>query len=93
MAIEVHDGTKPDDARRWVLAGDEVIGEVHCTKQKAMAIAAGPDLLVLAVRLSKVLEQLADGWRELDATYVDQLLSSELLACNRVIDKAEGVNP
>ena len=92
MTIEVHDGTKPDDARRWVLAGDGVIGEVKCTKEKALAIAAGPELLVLAVRLSKVLEQLDDGWRELDATYIDQLISSELLACNRVIDKAEGIN-
>ena len=49
---------------------------------------AGPDLLALAKRLQQVFEQL-EGWRELDATAVDELISSELLGCDQAIDKAE----
>ena len=55
----------------------------------AKLIAAAPDLLALAKRLQQVFEQL-EGWRELDATAVDELISSELLGCDQAIDKAEG---
>lgn len=53
---------------------------------------AAPDLLRLVGRLREVFEQLSDGdWRELDATYVDQLIESDgLHACDRAIAKAEG---
>lgn len=47
MTIEVHEGVVPDtQPKKWVLAGDGVIGEVTCTKQQALALAAGPELLV-----------------------------------------------
>ncbi len=47
MTIEVHEGVVPDtQPKKWVLAGDGVIGEVTCTKKQALELAAGPDLLV-----------------------------------------------
>jgi hypothetical protein len=46
MTIEVHEGVAPDtQPKKWVLAGDGVIGEVICTKKQALELAAGPNLL------------------------------------------------
>lgn len=53
---------------------------------------AAPDLLRLVGRLREVFEQLSDGdWRELDATYVDQLIESDgLRGCDIAIAQATG---
>jgi hypothetical protein len=41
--------------------------------------------------MREVFEQLSDDWRELDATYVDQLIDSDgLRGCDIAIAKAEG---
>lgn len=55
-------------------------------------IAAAPEMLAALKRVREVFEQLSDGdWRELDATYVDQLIESDgLFGCDRAIAKAEG---
>jgi hypothetical protein len=46
MAINVLEGVYLEDQpRKWVLAGDGVIGEVTCTRKQVLAMAAGPDLL------------------------------------------------
>ena len=55
-------------------------------------VKAAPDLLRLVGRLREVFEQLSDGdWRELDATYVDQLIESDgLRGCDIAIAQATG---
>jgi hypothetical protein len=47
------------------------------------------DLLIRARRSGIAFRGLED-WREMDATAMDELISSELLECDRAIDKAEG---
>lgn len=53
---------------------------------------AAPDLLRMVRRLREVFEQLSDGdWRELDATYVDQLIDGDgLHGCDLAIAHATG---
>jgi len=55
-------------------------------------LAAAPEMLAALYRMREVFEQLSGGdWRELDATYVDQLIESDgLLGCDQAIAKAEG---
>jgi hypothetical protein len=94
--IEVHDGTKPGDARRWVLAGDGVIGEVNCTQRQAMAMAAGPDLLAAlkdAVEfISGHNECLVPSTFSGDVEWIDHCVSLHQ-SCQESIDKAEGKVP
>ena len=74
-----------------VHVGERVSSHRH-QPANARLIAAAPELLAALRRMREVFEQLADGdWRELDATYVDQLIESDgLLGCDQAIAKAEG---
>lgn len=73
------------------------VAAVYCDEDDAeqaanvSLIESAPALLALVKRLHEVFEQLDGDWRELDATYVDELISSDgLRACEQAIAKAEG---
>lgn len=55
-------------------------------------IEAAPDMLLALMRARDVFEELKYGsWRNMDATYVDQLIESNgLLGCEQAIAKARG---
>jgi hypothetical protein len=78
--IQVHDGTRPEDVRRWVLSGDGVIGEVTCTHSQALAMAAGPELLA-------ALQRVREHWNGKpnygDGFHVEDVVTAAIL-------KAEG---
>ncbi len=73
---------------------DVTIAVVHGQRLDADArlIASAPEMMNALKRMREVFEQLADGdWRQLDATYVDQLIESDgLHGCDQAIAKAEG---
>jgi hypothetical protein len=83
---------RPITAGTWEVA---TVWEDACDKEMAAnvrLIAAAPDMLAALLRVREVFEQLSEGdWRELDATYVDQLIESDgLRGCDRAIAKATG---
>lgn len=81
MTIEIHESVVPDtQPKKWVLAGDGVIGEVTCTKEQALAMAAGPELLSACHR---VLDYWNGKGRYVDGVDVDDVVKA-------AIDKAEG---
>jgi len=78
------DGTKYIVAKVWA----DDAGDYEST---ARLVAAAPALLALVKRLREVFEELDDDWRVMDATRVDELISSDgLYACDQAIAKAEG---
>jgi hypothetical protein len=78
---EVTRGNHDDGTR---IADDEMEANLRL-------VAAAPELLAALKRMREVFEQLSDDWRELDATYVDQLIDSDgLRGCDIAIAKAEG---
>ena len=90
MSIEIHEAPFQDDLpRKWVLAGDGVIGEVTCTKQTVAAMAAGPELLAA---LHGVLNWAECQCKELanDCPKNEEPPMCDLCFAQCVIDKAEG---
>jgi hypothetical protein len=61
-------------------------------RQSERLLNAAPHLLMALGRMREIFEQLSDGdWRELDATYVDQLIESDgLHGCDIALAKAKG---
>jgi hypothetical protein len=85
------DGTKFIVAKVW--SGDD--GDYAGT---AKLVAAAPDMLEALDSIRSSLMELDDdglgrpgcGWREMDATYVDELISNSLRRAIDAIAKAEG---
>ena len=82
---------------------DHVVCELRLWRQprpeaNARLIAAAPELLDALASIRSSLMELDDdgcgrpgcGWREMDATYVDQLISNNLRLAIDAIAKAEG---
>lgn len=61
-------------------------------RESQRLLAAAPEMLLALMRARDVFEELKYGsWRNMDATYVDQLIESNgLLGCEQAIAKAEG---
>jgi antitoxin (DNA-binding transcriptional repressor) of toxin-antitoxin stability system len=84
-------------ANTWDVDGDE---EVITEEDRANArlIAAAPEMLAALASIRSSLMELDDdgcgrpgcGWREMDATYVDQLISNNLRLAIDAIAIAEG---
>jgi len=82
--------------------GGDLICYPVCTRNQRdniRLIAAAPELLAALDSIRSSLMELDDdgcgrpgcGWREMDATYVDQLISTSLRRAIDAIAKAEGV--
>jgi hypothetical protein len=66
-------------------------------RQSQRLLYALPEILFALTRASEVLETLDEdgnqaGWRNMDATRVDEMISSTLRAVDQCIAKAEGSN-
>lgn len=73
-------------------AGGECLAR-HISNDNAHLMAAAPEMIRALRAVRKEIEALAsdtDGWREWDATAVDQLLGSRLVRLDDLIAKAEG---
>lgn len=93
MTIEVHKGVVPDTApKKWVLAGDGVIGELTCTKKQALAMAAGPELLAALKQCREALLFIChDCLEEESSLFQEGGIGYEACSVSIVaIDKAEG---
>jgi len=94
MTIEVHEGIYLEDQpRKWVLAGDGVIGEVTCTRKQVLAMAAAPELLAAlkdAVEfISGHNECLEPSTFSGDLEWINHCVSLHQ-SCQEAINKAEG---
>lgn len=91
----VNDKTHPEWERNVVWAGDTVIAHVVDDQHgnadaNARLIAAAPELLACLQSLRVVFANL-EGWRDMDATLVDQFISSDgLHRVDAAIAKATG---
>ena len=88
---------------RTLTDADHVVCELRAWRpprcdDNAKLIAAGPDLLAALASIRSSLMELDDdgchrrgcGWREMDATYVDELISHSIRLAIDAIAKAEG---
>ena len=82
---------RPITAGSWELA---TVWEDDSDQEMAAnvrLISAAPEMMAALLRMREVFEELDDDWRHMDATYVDQLISSDgLHGCDQAIAKAEG---
>jgi hypothetical protein len=97
IEYETEGGEPYDDGVRIdSLEGPVAFNVIDCS---APLIAAAPELLAALDSIRSSLMELDDdgcgrpgcGWREMDATYVDQLISTSLRRAIDAIAKAEGV--
>ena len=70
-----------------------MLGDMACGYDNARLIAAAPELLRTLRLIAEDLDLLdrdTNGWRDMDATVVDQLIASSLRRADDAIAKATG---